>query len=139
MTDHDCHYRYIDLGFPPDQVCCLERFTAIKETPCGCWVLPAQGAAFVLASGSLPDWAKRSRRFVLKTSRKKYCYPTKEEAWEAYRIRKARALGYAKARLEAAQGAYDFSLTATPDAVGDYAAMTPSSPISGYWRIPYDE
>lgn len=61
----------------------LIEFETLRETDCGYWI-------------------KRQfdkERFVLKDSNKRYAYPTKKEAFNSFRIRTAKAYGYAKRDL----------------------------------------
>jgi len=46
----------------------LEEYDVVKETPKGYWI----------------GWGDRKYKFVLKTSKKKYAYPTKEGAMVNY-------------------------------------------------------
>ena len=52
---------------------CLERYTVTLVTPKGGWI------------GTRWD---PKRRFVLASGRKRYAYPTREEAWISFRWRK---------------------------------------------------
>lgn len=52
----------------------LRVFTVKKETPCGVWLANECGVSL--------------NRWVSKTSRKKYAFPTKEEAWASFIARK---------------------------------------------------
>lgn len=54
----------------------LRAFMVTKETPCGVWLADEGGV--------LMD------RWVSKTSRKRYAFPTKEEAWESFIARKTK-------------------------------------------------
>lgn len=82
------HYRYIrEYPFFEDEGekrIEIEEFETVKETPCGYWIKP---------KGSSPLY---KQRFVLKVSRKKYAYTNKEDAFESFRIRTSKSLGYAK-------------------------------------------
>jgi hypothetical protein len=71
MTEH--WYRYEDSGVP-ECVAYLRKFPVTKHTPRGVWI----------------DCGGYSRnvRFVLNDARKRYAYPTRELAWQSYRIRK---------------------------------------------------
>lgn len=61
-------------GTTPVRLECHE-FEVIKETPCGFWI----------------DWIF-SKKWVSKTSRKRFAYPTKEQAKASFRIRKERQI-----------------------------------------------
>lgn len=67
-------YRYVDANYMTVRII-LRKFKAIKETPRGYWIL----------EGS-------KKKFILKESRKRYCYPTKEEAWGNFVARKRKQL-----------------------------------------------
>lgn len=54
----------------------LRVFTVKRETPCGVWLADECGVSL--------------NRWVSKTSRKKYAFPTKEEAWESFIARKTK-------------------------------------------------
>ena len=55
------------------------KFRVIKNTPKGCWVDKSQYVSF-------------HKRFILNSSKKKYCYPTQEQALDAYIFRKERQI-----------------------------------------------
>jgi len=82
------HYRYVreypcyeELG----QISIgLVEFETVRETPCGYWIKLKGASSYY------------KQKFVLKNSTKRYAYPTKEEAFESFRIRTSRSLGYAK-------------------------------------------
>lgn len=85
------HYRYSDTY----HAISLEIFNVIRETPCGYWIAP--------------DWANDDdlknefKKWVSKTSRKRYAYPTMEEAWKSYKLRKRRHTEVLEDQLEAAR------------------------------------
>lgn len=91
------HFRYIDgessysfefggkAYYPPQ----LIEFRTLKETPCGFWIY------------QISDW-RNNKRWVSKTSRKRYAYPTVEEALDSYLIRKRKQIGYAEDTIERA-------------------------------------
>jgi hypothetical protein len=83
-------YRYEDVvyygGYGAESVKILEKeFTVVKETPCGYWVTPM--IIFYHPDGKI-DY--KLCKWVSKTSRKRFAYPTKEEAWESFKYRKNR-------------------------------------------------
>lgn len=53
-------------------------YVVVRHTPKGVWLTES------------PAWTFSSERFVLNGSRKKHAYPTKEAAWESFKIRKQR-------------------------------------------------
>jgi|GEM_PF-1282883 len=84
-------YRYDD---PLTDGCkAWERtFTMVKETPCGWWIV-----------GAGPYTWGEKKRWVSKTARKRFAYPTKEEAWTSYKMRKKRQVQIYEARLRRAK------------------------------------
>ena len=69
----------------------IHAFEVTKETPCGYWI-----ACFT------PRW-----RWVSKTSKKRFAYPTKEEAVKSFRCRKGRQMKILRAKLKRAETAFD--------------------------------
>lgn len=70
-------YRYVDYpgGDYSDHLFRLYAFRVLRETPCGFWIR---------------EHYTGRERWVSKTSRKRYAYPSIEEAEESFRIRKTR-------------------------------------------------
>lgn len=91
-------YRYYDTECGDKVFIELERFHVIGETPCGYWYIPGWLKAF-------PESAQQeSKRWVSKEARVRRCYPTKDEAWRSYCLRKYHQQGHllrAQARLDA--------------------------------------
>ena len=91
-------YRYFDMEMGGRIHIDLEHFKVIKETPCGYWYIPEWMTAW-------PDAAqKEEKRWVSKTARVRRCYPTKDEAWRSYCMRKYHQQKYvlrAQARMNA--------------------------------------
>jgi hypothetical protein len=108
-------YRY-DSGCTADEVV-LRRYVVEKETPAGRWVVEDWAAGVSGPGSAIYD---NSRRWVSKTARKRYCYPTKEEAWESYRIRKQWRVKHLKRQLELA--------LEERDAAEEWAGRYPSNP-----------
>lgn len=77
-----CWYRYQDepiaTGYFDERgvAIYLRVFAVKKETPCGVWLANEYGVSL--------------NRWVSKTSRKKYAFPTKEEAWTSFIARKTK-------------------------------------------------
>lgn len=67
-------------------------FNVIRETPCGYWIENF--------SALLPKW-------VSKTGKKRYAYPTKDEARASYYARKQRQVTILTEQLHQAQMAYN--------------------------------
>ena len=74
-------YRY-ESGHKPEEVE-LKVFVATKSTLEGWWFIPKYMLNFPDA-----NLVKESTMWVSKSARKRYCYPTKQKAWESYCIRK---------------------------------------------------
>ena len=74
-------------------------FTLLRETPCGYWVIED-------CKGKLSNYfIEKYKRWVSKSSRKRYCYPTIEEAWESYEIRRSKRVWYLERDLGIAKSA----------------------------------
>ena len=73
-------YRYSDS--PSHVGVWLQTFQVVKETPCGYWFAYSEATPREL-------W-----RWTSKTARRRFCYPTKEEAWNSYRIRKRKRVDH---------------------------------------------
>ena len=67
-----------------------------KETPQGYWIGWGRYA---------PDYLRGNSRWVSKTGRKRYAYPTKEEAMTSFLARKEKQVKILKAQLRKAEGA----------------------------------
>lgn len=79
------HYRIKDYSTGDGVIIRVERFNVIKETPCGYWV----------ADEYAPKWMSLSKlrkckqvKWVSKTSERRYCYPTIEDAMRSFKRRK---------------------------------------------------
>ena len=81
-------YRYDIDYYSPDPEVCLKEFVSEKETPKGYWIRPLVGGYFGIREKWIP-----------KVSRKRYAYPTKEEALESFILRKKRQIQYLKNQL----------------------------------------
>ena len=68
---------------------CLRIYTVVRETPCG-YHVQSYG----------------EKRWVSKSSRKRLAYPTRDEAWISFKVRKRRQVAILKIKLELAQKAY---------------------------------
>ena len=83
-------YRYEELRI--DKMRIYERnFTSVKETPCGHWI----------SDDDFPS----SKRWVCKTGRKRFAYPTKKEALESLKARKLRQISILEYQLKYAKDA----------------------------------
>jgi len=90
------HYRY-ERGYSifdenTKYTCKIEliEFYTTKETDCGYWIKEV-----------LNTW--KSERFVLKQSNKRYAYPTTKEAFNSFKIRTNKSLGYARGNVHNAK------------------------------------
>jgi hypothetical protein len=76
------HYRfrtsYFDGGICVEE----ERWTVVKETEAGYWIVPEYMATWPGAHN------KHNQKFVLKQSRRRYAYPDRQEAWNSFCIRR---------------------------------------------------
>lgn len=88
-------WRFNDFGFE------LTEYFVVKETPCGYWFVPMR------ASHLHAEIQKKYRRWVSKDAEKRYCYPTKELAWNSYKIRKRWQVRRLKGQLERAECVLD--------------------------------
>ena len=81
-------YRYEDMKTWDGVLVYLLKFPVIKETPCGYWFL------------TLNYHGMDTKRWVSKTSRKRFAHPTIEGAKESFRCRKERQLLILNAQIE---------------------------------------
>lgn len=58
------------------------KFKALRETPCGYWILDG-----------------KKEKWVGKTSMRRFCYPTKKEAWHNFKCRKKKQIQLLKSQL----------------------------------------
>ena len=94
--------RGIDDDFFPKLIVTL--FSIERVTPCGYWIRPIKQREYKsledknpreITTTSFPPQFKK-QKWVHKTARKKYAYPTKEEAWEGFIARTCRRMGIIK-------------------------------------------
>lgn len=97
------HYRIHDVLYEEGLHLRAQAFDVRKETPEGYWVV---------SHSYVPSWmdfaALRKHgylRWVSKTSERRYCYPTLEEALHSFKRRKERQVIHARASLEKAEKA----------------------------------
>lgn len=74
----------------------------IKETPCGYWISDQVAGKHVDEDMKNPYFWKK---WVSKTAKKRYAYPTKEEALESFLARKYRQAALARNTVEYAEEA----------------------------------
>jgi hypothetical protein len=89
-------YRYSDMHNNSGAHIELSEFVLLRETPCGYWItsnwyerLPKPWPPGIERS------AERSKKWISKTSRKKYAYETKQEALKSFKHRKERQINLA--------------------------------------------
>lgn len=88
-------YRFEDSMDHSHVTVIRREFVVIKETPKGFWFLPEW-----IANVMPGEYQKKHRRWVSKDARKRYCYPTKAEAWASYLHRKQYHLSRLRQQLE---------------------------------------
>lgn len=100
MTKDIPHYRLKDRLEPDGVVVRLEVFRVIKETPQGYWVVSEYCANWLT-----PDELRKRRfaKWVSKTSHKRYCYPSIEEAIRSFKRRKEVQESRIRLQLEQAE------------------------------------
>lgn len=96
----DKFYRFRDVQFEYGPKVIKEEFSLIKETPCGYWI----------EDHSWPFELSGQRWWVSKTSRKRFAYPSEEQAVESFVARKKQQIRYTKIRLIRAEEAYRLGL-----------------------------
>lgn len=82
-------YRYSSIRDENGPKLLLEIFELIKETPCGYWIKD-RPSVFVF---------DERKRWVSKTAKKRYAYPTKMEAMISFKMRRLRQIAILKSRL----------------------------------------
>lgn len=100
----------------------LEEFIVVKETPCGYWYIPKP--FYRSFSDPLPG---TSRSWVSKSTRKRYCYPTTEEAFNSFTIRTRRRSEYLRDDLEMVENALrltqDDAISTSPSSYSFHASL----------------
>lgn len=83
----DTYYRYDGYTFVDHSVVCRE-LRVVKRTPKGAWLAE--------------DWDQKGLhlKFILNSARRKFAYPTKEEALNSFRIRQVRRLQHLQNSIE---------------------------------------
>jgi len=116
MIDEKLFYRYYtewdycDILFIESVKVSLAEFQSIKETPCGYWIREIC---------SISGYPYRKKRWISKTSVKRYAYPTKQQAWESYKIRARRRVDYLERDLKRAKAAAYLSMDETKGLSGE--------------------
>lgn len=78
----------------------LEQFKLLKETPAGYWIIPEYQDPVEAMVNFRDAWY---RKWISKTSRKRFAYPTKEEALVSFKMRKQKQIPILEAQLECAK------------------------------------
>lgn len=86
------HYRFRDQLAGEDSIIHVDTFNVVSETPKGYWV--------VVTGVDWPEGIDKYKRWVSKTSAKRFCYPTLEEAFASYSRRNAKRLSILKSQLQ---------------------------------------
>lgn len=97
-------YRYDSITFEGGRVELVkEAYYLLKETPCGYWIhsRPYYNKEYEL--GRKPKW-------ISKTSRKRFAYPTEEEALRGLIMRKRRQVEVLHYKLDDAYEVWDLAL-----------------------------
>lgn len=91
------HYRLKEVLEETGLIVRAEQFFVVKETPQGYWV----------RSQYIPEWRdfeqlKKAKhiRWISKTSVKRYCYPSIEQAVNSFNVRKKRQQNFVRLKLE---------------------------------------
>jgi hypothetical protein len=97
------HYRYqskitYDEFAPPKVSIELIEFDSIKETRAGYWIIESIYMRYYTRGIN-----HIKKRFVLKNSRKRFAYPTKDEAMNSFKIRANKRVSYLKRDLSNAE------------------------------------
>ena len=90
-------YRYEEVQLFSGVTLTLRVYNLIKETPCGYWISKYSCDSIFLQSVR--------KRWVSKTSRKRFAYPTKEEAMINFKARKRRQIALLTGQLDQAKDA----------------------------------
>ncbi|AIX13023.1 hypothetical protein NW77_015 [Erwinia phage phiEa2809] len=103
------HYRFVDSPSEHGVEVELQYYLVLRETRCGYWVARVWGFWFDQVSIEEkefdPQYYEDSKIWVSKTSHKRRCYPTKQEAHHSYLLRKRRQIRILTAQLAIAQAA----------------------------------
>lgn len=94
-------YRYDQIEFYDRPGLRESTFQLIKETPCGHWIR----SIFPFNTYS----ALHEKRWVSKTARKRFAYPTREEALYNFIARKLRQISMLNYQLERAAQAWELA------------------------------
>ena len=99
------HYRYYASLDPGGVTVRCERFVVIGETEC-CYYVISEKMAHLAANtdwSTASPWRKKQRKRVLKSSYRRYCYPSKTEALASFRSRQKWRIAHASKNLAIAE------------------------------------
>ena len=113
------HYRYDTVASEFNVTARLTVFIVQAETPCGYWVIERSCKGYIT---HFPELYKKMRRWVSKTSVKRYCYPTKDEAFKSYHIRQQWRVKHLEYQMRIAEAALAIT---TPDDTFEFQADSP--------------
>ena len=91
-------YRYYNTRYDSDIH--EEVYELVKETPCGYWIVSDY---IYKRDGFLSDY--HEKKWVSKTTRKRFAYPTKKEALVSFRARKRNQVKHLNNQLTTAKAA----------------------------------
>jgi len=91
-------YRFEEVHYANIGIKVLERkYTLLKETPKGYWIKPIWDISMTR------DFKTCHRKWVSKTAKKRFAYPTKEEAIVNFKTRKKRQIQILTAKINNAK------------------------------------
>jgi len=106
-------YRYDSYPVYESRVRVYEsQFKLLKETPCGYWIVDRY------YRDELVHWTGSVKKWVSKTSRKRFAYPTKEEAMTSFKARKNRQISILKYQIKNAEQALAYADIDYPLSIG---------------------
>lgn len=116
MNTMPVHYRYKDAVDHTGLLLVEEKFYPVRETDCFYFILPEwQYNMYKRGNGNPESLAKRAKR-VSKNGLRRKCYPSKEQAFESYLIRKKKQIWHANDALNRAKLAIEkLSAIESPD------------------------
>lgn len=129
------HYRYAEWFGEQGTAVELHYFLELRETKCGYWLSEIYG--FFMDEESMekrefdlshPGF-EENKVWVSKTSTKRRAYPTKEEAYTNYLMRKRRQVKILTAQLHSAQEALLIAETKKTELIGDGLARLNKGPL----------
>jgi hypothetical protein len=92
-------YRYEEMAYESGPQIREVIFHLVKETTCGYWIHPRAN----FKKGDLEFYPWQKPKWVSKTSRKRFAYPTQEEALKGFIARKVRQVGILRYKLRDAE------------------------------------